>query len=135
MIDLENGNILVPTKENKNIIQISLRNFIALDVDDGMYAPSLYIPNMSYADFINENKDDELISELAPKSKTIESLIAKALFVNTLRTYGNKVEPFLSLGTALMSPFVNILFEKTMGYPINFMYGEAASGKVTYFKQ
>ena len=84
---------------------------------------------MSYADFINENKDDELISELAPKSKTIESLIAKALFVNTLRTYGNKVEPFLSLGTALMSPFVNILFEKTMGYPINFMYGEAASGK------
>lgn len=129
VIDLENGNILVPTKENKNIIQISLRNFIALDVDDGMYAPSLYIPNMSYADFINENKDDELISELAPKSKTIESLIAKALFVNTLRTYGNKVEPFLSLGTALMSPFVNILFEKTMGYPINFMYGEAASGK------
>lgn len=129
VIDLENGNILVPTKENKNIIQISPRNFIALDVDNGMYAPSLYIPNMSYADFINENKDDELVSELAPKSKTIESLIAKALFINTLRTYGNKVEPFLSLGTAFMSPFVNILFEKTMGYPINFMYGEAASGK------
>lgn len=128
VIDLENGNILVPTKENKNIIQISPRNFIALEVDNGMYAPSLYIPDMSYADFINENKDDELISELAPKSKTIESLIAKALFVNTLRTYGNKVEPFLSLGTALLSPFVNILFEKTMGYPINFMYGETASG-------
>ena len=28
-----------------------------------------------------------------------------------------------------MSPFVDILFSKTMGYPINFMYGEAASGK------
>lgn len=129
VVDLESGNILTPTKENKNIIQISPHNSVALDVDKGMYAPSLYVPNMSYADFIDKNKDDEFISELAPKSKTIESLIAKALFVNTLRTYGNKVEAFLSLGTALMSPFVNILFEKTMGYPINFMYGEAASGK------
>ena len=114
VVDLESGNILTPTKENKNIIQISPHNSVALDVDKGMYAPSLYVPNMSYADFIDKNKDDEFISELAPKSKTIESLIAKALFVNTLRTYGNKVEAFLSLGTALMSPFVNILFEKTM---------------------
>lgn len=129
IVDLESGNILTPTKENKNIIQLNPHNSVALDVDKGMYAPSLYVPNMSYADFIDANKDDELISEFAPKSKTIESLIAKTLFVNTLRTYGNKIEPFLSLGTALMSPFVNILFDKTMGYPINFVYGEAASGK------
>lgn len=129
VVDLENGNILIPTKENKNIIQISSHNSVALDVDKGMYAPSLYVPNMSYADFIDKNKDDELIAEFAPKSKTIESLIAKTLFANTLRAYGNKVEPFLSLGTALMSPFVNVLFDKTMGYPVNFMYGEAASGK------
>lgn len=129
VVDLANGNILTPSKENKNIIQVSSRNFVALDVDRGMYAPNLYIPNMSYVDFLDANKDDELIAEFGPKSKTIESLIAKALFVNTLRAYGNKAEPFLSLGTAIMSPFVNILFDKTMGYPVNFMYGEAASGK------
>jgi len=129
VVDLDNGNILTPAKENKNIIQISPHNSISLDVDRGMYAPSLYVPNMSYADFLNANKDDELILEYGPKSKTIESLIAKTLFINTLRAYGNKVEPFLALGTAIMSPFVNILFDKTMGYPINFMYGEAASGK------
>ena len=128
-VDLTNGNILTPSNENKNIIQVSSRNFVALDVDRGMYAPSLYIPNMSYTDFLNANKNEELIVELGPTSKTIESLIAKSLFVNTLRAYGNKIEPFLSLGTALMSPFVNILFDKTMGYPVNFMYGEAASGK------
>ena len=129
VVDLENGNILTPNKENEKIIQVSAHNFVALDVDKGMYAPRLYIPNMGYADFLNANKDDELITELGPTSKSIESLIAKALFINTLRTYGNKVEPFLSLGTAIMSPFVNIIFDKTMGYPINFMYGETASGK------
>lgn len=126
-VDLTNGNILTPNKNN--VIQINSQDFIALDVDRGMYSPSLYIPKVSYGDFVKENEKEELITEFAKTSKTIESLIAKTLFVNTLRAYGNKIEPFLSLGAALMSPFVNILFDKTMGYPINFMYGEAASGK------
>ena len=128
VIDLSVGAILTPQK-NSNIVQLDSENFISLDVDRGMYSPSLYIPKKSYEDFLKENEKDELILEFAPKSKTIESLIAKALFVNTLRAYGNKIEPFLSLGTALMSPFANLIFDKTMGYPINFMYGEAASGK------
>lgn len=62
-------------------------------------------------------------------SKTIPELLAKCLFVSTLRTYSNRPEALLALGTALMSPFVNLIFDKTMGYPINFLYGEAASGK------
>ena len=72
---------------------------------------------------------DELIQEFAPVSKTITELLAKCLFVSTLRTYSNRPEALLALGTALMSPFVNLIFDKTMGYPINFLYGEAASGK------
>lgn len=87
------------------------------------------LPTLSYDEFIKENKDDELIQEFAPVSKTIPELLAKCLFVSTLRTYSNRPEALLALGTALMSPFVNLIFDKTMGYPINFLYGEAASGK------
>lgn len=128
VIDLSAGAILTPQK-NSNMVQLDSENFISLDVDRGMYSPSLYIPKKNYEDFLKENEKEELITEFATTSKTIESLIAKTLFINTLRAYGNKIEPFLSLGTALMSPFANLIFDKTMGYPINFMYGEAASGK------
>lgn len=129
IVNLETGNILKPTDKDKNIIVVDSKNTISLDVDRGMHAPKLYIPEITYNEFVEQNKDIELIQEFAPTSKTIPSLIAKTLFVNTLRTYGNKVEAFLALGTALMSPFVDIIYDKTMGFPINFMYGEAASGK------
>lgn len=129
IVNLETGNILKPTDKDKNIIVVDSKNTISLDVDRGMHAPKLYIPEITYNEFVEQNKDIELIQEFAPTSKTIPSLIAKTLFVNTLRTYGNKVEAFLAFGTALMSPFVDIIYDKTMGFPINFMYGEAASGK------
>lgn len=128
-IDLENGNILLPVANSTGIIQVDNNNSIALEVDRGMYAPELYIPQISYQEFIEQNKDNELIAELSRTSSSIDELISKCLFVNITRTYGNKVEPFLNLGIALMSPFVDIMFSKTMGFPVNFMYGEAASGK------
>lgn len=133
VIDLEKDTLLVSGAKNKektaNTIQTDLKSLITLKTDKGMHSPKLYVPNISYDEFIKTNKNEELINEFKSKSDTIESLITKALFINTLRTYGNKTEPFLALGTAIMSPFVDILFEKTMGYPINFLYGEAASGK------
>lgn len=128
-IDLNTGNILLPVKNSKNVIQVDSNNSFALEVDRDMYAPKLYIPNVSYTEFVEQNKACELIKEFSESSTTIDELIGKCLFTNTLRTYNNKVEPLLVLGTAIMSPFVDILFSKTMGYPINFMYGEAASGK------
>ena len=129
IVNLETGDILKPTDKDKNIIVVNSKNTISLDVDRGMHAPKLYIPEITYNEFVEQNKGIELIQEFAPTSKTIPSLIAKTLFVNTLRTYDNKVEAFLVLGTALMSPFVDVIYDKTMGFPINFMYGEAASGK------
>ena len=129
LIDLTEDKILLPDDKTTDIIQADKISSIALRTDRGMYAPELYIPTLSYDEFIKENKDDELIQEFAPVSKTIPELLAKCLFVSTLRTYSNRPEALLALGTALMSPFVNLIFDKTMGYPINFLYGEAASGK------
>ncbi len=128
-INLNTGNILLPAKNTKNIIQVDSNNSFALEVDRDMYAPKLYIPEISYAEFVEQNKTCELIKEFAESSTTIAELTGKCLFINTLRTYNNKVEPLLVIGTAIMSPFVDIIFSTTMGYPINFMYGEAASGK------
>lgn len=129
LIDLTEDKILLPDDKTTDIIQADKISSIALRTDRGMYAPELYIPTLSYDEFIKENKDDELIQEFAPVSKTLPELLAKCLFVSTLRTYSNRPEALLALGTALMSPFVNLIFDKTMGYPINFLYGEAASGK------
>ena len=78
-----------------------------------MYAPELYIPEMSYSEFVEQNKNDELIKEFSATSTSIEELIAKCVFVNTIRTYGNKVEPLLTMGITIMSPFVDIIFNKT----------------------
>ena len=128
LINLTTDEILLPDN-NTDVILADKTSSIALRVDRGMYAPELYIPTLSYGEFIKENKDDELIQEFAPVSKTIPELLAKCLFVSILRTYNNKIEPFLAIGTALMSPFVDIIFDKTMGFPINFLCGEAASGK------
>ena len=128
-VDLKNGNILTPMANSKGIIQLDYNNSFTLKTDRDMYAPELYIPEISYSEFVEQNKNDELIKEFSATSTSIEELVAKCVFVNTIRTYGNKVEPLLTLGTAIMSPFVDIIFSKTMGFPVNFMYGEAASGK------
>lgn len=130
IVDLKNSTILTPTDKNSdNIIQIGRNDYISLRVDKGMHAPKLFIPEMTYTEFVEKNKNEELFKEFSDTSDKIESLIAKCLFINTLRTYNNRCEAMLALGLTIMSPFVNIIFEKTMGYPINFMYGEAASGK------
>lgn len=128
-IDLKNGNVLTSNTNSKGVIQLDYNNSFTLKTDRDMYAPELYIPEMSYSEFVEQNKNDELIKEFSATSTSIEELIAKCVFVNTIRTYGNKVEPLLTMGTAIMSPFVDIIFNKTMGFPVNFMYGEAASGK------
>ena len=128
-VDLKNGNILTPKANSKGVIQLDYNNSFTLKTDRDMYAPELYIPEMSYSEFVEQNKNNELIKEFSATSTSIEELIAKCVFVNTIRTYGNKVEPLLTIGTAIMSPFVDIIFSKTMGFPVNFMYGEAASGK------
>lgn len=128
-VDLKNGNVLTSNTNSKGVIQLDYNNSFTLKTDRDMYAPELYIPEMSYSEFVEQNKNDELIKEFSATSTSIEELIAKCVFVNTIRTYGNKVEPLLTMGTAIMSPFVDIIFNKTMGFPVNFMYGEAASGK------
>lgn len=128
-IDLANGNVLISDYKSKGIIQVNSSNAFTLKTDRDMHSPELYVPNLSYNEFVEQNKSDELIVEFASCSNSIPELIAKCLFMNTIRTYGNKVEPFLTLGVALMSPFVDIIFAKTMGFPVNFMFGEAASGK------
>ena len=130
IVDLKNSTILIPNDKNdENIIPIGRNDDISLMVDNGMHAPKLFIPDMSYSEFVKQNADDELIKEFSDKSDTIPYLIVKCLIMNTLRAYSNKIEAILALGLAIMSPFVDIIFEKTMGFPINFMYGEAASGK------
>ena len=128
-VDLKNGKVLTPKANSKGVIQIDYNNSFTLKTDRDMYAPELYIPEISYSEFVEQNKNNELIKEFSATSTSIEELIAKCVFVNTIRTYGNKVEPLLTMGTAIMSPFVDIIFSKTMGFPVNFMYGEAASGK------
>ena len=130
IVDLKNSTILTHNDKNdENIIPIGRNDYISLMVDKGMYAPKLFISDISYSEFVKQNTDDELIKEFADNSNSIQSLLVKCLFINTLRTYNNRSEAMLALGLAIMSPFVDIIFEKTMGFPINFMYGEAASGK------
>ncbi len=130
-IDLETDKILTSAEILKNKIspiKIDKDNEASLVVDKGMHAPKLFMPDCDFKTFFEKSKDCYLKSfEL--DSKTVPTAVAKALCLNTVKAYSNKIEPFLALGTALMSPFVDILYEKAMGYPINFLYGEAASGK------
>ena len=60
---------------------------------------------------------------------TLVLLIASALFDNVYESYGHTIEPFLILGTAVLSPFVEEIYEKLQGYPIGFAGGESQSGK------
>lgn len=131
IIDLSQDEILVPEEILKNKIspiKIGKNNELSLSVDKGMHAPKLFITKENFKTFFEKSKDNYL-NEFQADSETIQSAIAKALCMNTINTYNNKVEAFMAIGTALLSPFVNLLFEKTLGYPINFLYGEAASGK------
>ena len=48
IVNLETGNILKPTDKDKNIIVVDSKNTISLDVDRGMHAPKLYIPEITY---------------------------------------------------------------------------------------
>ena len=129
LINLTNDNIYISKDKTKDLIQIDSKDSVALRVDRGMFAPELYLPDLSYEEFVRKNYNDELITEFSKTAKTIPQLLAQCLFANTLRTYNKKPEAFLALGIALMSPYVDILFAKTMGFPIGCMYGEAASGK------
>lgn len=130
-IDLETDKILTPAEFLKNKIspiKIDKDNEVSLKVDKGMHAPTLFIPDCDCKTFF-EKTNDSYLKGFEMDSETIQAAVAKALCLNTINAYGNKIEPFMALGTALMSPFVNLLYEKAMGYPVNFLYGEAASGK------
>lgn len=130
-IDLSTDKILTPFEVLKNKISpvaIDKNSEISLAVDKGMHAPTLFIPKEDASSFFKNSKDTYLNS-FNTESGTVQAAVAKALCLNTIKAYNNKIEPFMALGTALMSPFVNILYGKTMGFPVNFLYGEAASGK------
>lgn len=130
-IDLATDEIFTPDEVLKNKIspiKTDRNNEVSLTVDKGMHTPNLFIPECDSKTFFEKSNDDYL-KGFEADSVTIQAAITKALCLNTIKAYGNKIEPFLALGTALMSPFVNLMYEKSMGYPINFLYGEAASGK------
>jgi len=131
IIDLSKDEILVPEEVLKNKtspISVGKNNELSLSVDKGMHAPNLFIPKENIKTFFEKSKDS-FLKEFQASSETIQAATAKAFCLNTVMAYNNKIEAFMAVGTALMSPFVNILYEKTLGYPINFLYGEAASGK------
>lgn len=120
----ENGNKSIPINGNKEI---------RLDVVKGMFEPTIYIPNSgSVSDFLKE-KNNPYLQKIYDLNKNynfnVPTLIAHTLIVNTMEAYNYMSEPFLLLGAAVMSPFVDLIVESMKGFPVSFAFGEPQSGK------
>lgn len=60
---------------------------------------------------------------------SIKESVSVAFIYNLVKTYNNNVEPFLIIGLASLSPFVNYLVEQFKSFPIGYLEGYTATGK------
>lgn len=71
----------------------------------------------------------QVYKDIYKEETTTVNIIASSLIRNTLKAYNNSVEPFLIIGNAIMSPFVDIVYKNLKAFPVSFCHGEARSGK------
>jgi len=108
---------------------------VCLKTGSGFLAPKIKILRADEAISEITNKFpylEEVKSEYTPYINgelTSIQLITLSLFHNIFESYNNTIEPFLILGVAALSPFVEEIFKKLQGYPMGFAGGESQSGK------
>lgn len=123
-IQIGSGNIFEADKIG--YINIDDNTEIALRPVKGFQAPVL---NKITTDILNDPYLQDIKTKYCNINTTQCQFIASALFVNTMEAYSNTIEPFMILGTAILSTFVDFIFNKYSGYPIGFAGGESQSGK------
>ncbi|OGI25393.1 MAG: hypothetical protein A2287_09440 [Candidatus Melainabacteria bacterium RIFOXYA12_FULL_32_12] len=141
-ISLESGNywayknscINIDTKElikaHNDCISIDNDTELSLKVIAGMKAPKIRYIEQEVDILLDEYPYlQSVYSRYGDYTRKPDQLIALALFTNVIETYNCTIEPFLILGTAIMSPFVSEIFDELQGFPIAFAGGESQSGK------
>ncbi len=133
-VDIDSGEIIYPEKDEtlkQGIIKINDNMEIVLNAKRGMKTPLL--PQYSFdihADKYKYLKETaQVYKDIYKEETTTVNIIASSLIRNTLEAYNNSVEPFLIIGNAIMSPFVDIVYKNLKAFPVSFCHGEARSGK------
>ena len=133
--DITENKLIKATKDSalkQGVISLDDNVEIALSVTNGMKAPSFPIEK-------SNNIDNPKYSYLKETQNAYEkffkeepepiNVLAASLIRNTLEAYKNSIEPFMLLGNAVMSPFVDIVYKELKAFPVSYVYGEARSGK------
>ena len=134
-IDIESGGIIYTEKDEtikQGIIKIDEDTEIVLNPKKGMKAPVL--PNVSQQELKSDKygylkETAQAYRNLYKEDTNVTNLLASSLIRNTLEAYNNSVEPFLIIGNAIMSPFVETVYQDLKAFPVSYGYGEARSGK------
>ena len=111
---------------------IVYNNDTEIKLESNSHKPNLLIINneqeslLHKLDCIQNIKHNKCLKSQNP---TNEELITSALILNLMESYNYNASMFLNLGLAILSPFVDIVFNKYNMYPVGFIHGEAESGK------
>ncbi|MBR5554958.1 hypothetical protein IKU74_02985 [bacterium] len=133
--DIEENMLIEPEKDSflkQGVIKLDDNIEVALNVTNGMKAPKY--PVGSTIDFKNPryaylNETQNIYRNYFKNKPEPINILAASLIRNTLEAYNNSIEPFMLIGNAIMSPFVDIIYKELKAFPVSYIYGEARSGK------
>lgn len=119
---------------NKNIYykDTLIENPLLIRIADKLKDKAPYIIDVktieedkSFIEYINEAKCHYNVQAAL---NTVQNVML-SLAYNIEKAYNCNVQPFMILGLACMSPFVNWIFEKYRSFPIGYLEGATATGK------
>lgn len=133
--DIKENQLIESEKDSslkQGILKIDNNIEIALTSPKGMKAP-IY-PNKALLDLKNPKynylqETAEIYKNYFNNKPNAINILTASLIRNTLETYKNSIEPFMIIGNAIMSPFVDTVYEQLKAYPVSYGHGEARSGK------
>lgn len=116
-IDIESGETIYSEKDEtikQGIIKIDEDTEIVLNPKKGMKAPIL--PDGTILDFNNDKyrylkETAQAYKNIYKEDTKVINVIASSIIKNTLEAYNNSPEPFFIIGNAIMSPFVDTVYQ------------------------
>lgn len=133
--DIKENKLIEAEKDSslkQGVLKIDSQIEIALNPPKGMKVPNL--PNRELLDLKNQKykylqETAEFYKDYFKDKPDSINILAASLIRNTLEAYKNSIEPFMIIGNAIMSPFIDVVYEQLKAYPVSYGHGEARSGK------